>query len=172
MNQKTQELDMTLPAETLGSRLKALRGEKSREEFASYFGIHAQTLRKYEIDQRTPGADFLKDVCERLTISPAWLLMGEGEMKPQCPDQSQDDQPASDAPSRTVGDISLMDHITEELKEMRSECTTLRFENKSLRKENNELLKENKTMVDLLSDWLREITEVRASIPNQKQLRQ
>lgn len=58
-----------------------MRGDKSRRFFAEELGTKESTLRNYEQGSTQPTADFLVDVCKKLRISPAWLLVGEGPME-------------------------------------------------------------------------------------------
>jgi transcriptional regulator with XRE-family HTH domain len=64
----------------IGKRIQTVRGDVSREDFAAVLGIHAQTLGRYERGERLPDSDFVKAVCEKYGVNPAWLLLGEGEM--------------------------------------------------------------------------------------------
>ena len=62
----------------LGERLKELRGEQSVAEFCRQFGIHRNTLPRYESGERTPDADFIAALCKHYSVNPSWLLLGEG----------------------------------------------------------------------------------------------
>ena len=67
---------------TLGERIIFIRGDLSREKFAPLSGVSKNTLIFYEKNERQPGADYLAKLLELYPgISPAWLLMGEGEMR-------------------------------------------------------------------------------------------
>lgn len=65
---------------TLGDRIMESRGDSSRDNFASRLNIHPQTLRKYEINERIPPADFILNLCETFFISYEWLITGRGSM--------------------------------------------------------------------------------------------
>lgn len=65
---------------TLGDRIMATRGNFSREQFAERLNIHPQTLRKYEINERVPSADFVALLCETHSVSYEWLMTGQGQM--------------------------------------------------------------------------------------------
>ncbi|MBI2354248.1 MAG: helix-turn-helix transcriptional regulator [Deltaproteobacteria bacterium] len=66
----------------LGERIKLIRGATSRDKFAPLTGISKNTLVNYETGDRTPSADYLAKILELFPdISPAWLLIGEGDMK-------------------------------------------------------------------------------------------
>ncbi len=64
--------------ESLGQRIRALRGRKSRDAFARELGIHKNTLARYETSQRLPDAAFLKRLCDHGGVTPEWLLAGNG----------------------------------------------------------------------------------------------
>lgn len=63
----------------LGERIKELRGDMSVVEFCRQFGIHRNTLPRYESGERTPDAEFITALIEHYGVDPSWLLMGEGE---------------------------------------------------------------------------------------------
>lgn len=67
---------------TIGDRIKAIRANLSRDKFAPQTGISKTALVNYETGERTPPSDYLVKLLELFPkISPAWLLMGEGEME-------------------------------------------------------------------------------------------
>lgn len=57
-------------------RLKKLRGERTREEFAALVGISARSLVNYESGARVPKADVIKLICTATKVSSDWLLFG------------------------------------------------------------------------------------------------
>lgn len=63
---------------TFGERIRKVRAERSLAEFAAGFGIHKNTLSRYERDEGVPDADFLARLCRAYRINPAWILTGEG----------------------------------------------------------------------------------------------
>ncbi|KAB2888880.1 MAG: helix-turn-helix transcriptional regulator [Desulfobulbaceae bacterium] len=65
---------------TLAERLRSLRGDTSTADFCRRFGIHRNTLPRYESGERTPDADFLEAICRAYNVNPSWLLLGEGPM--------------------------------------------------------------------------------------------
>lgn len=65
-------------SETLGQRLRSLRGRQSRDAFAAELGIHKNTLARYESDERWPDADFLRRVCHYSGVASDWMLNGGG----------------------------------------------------------------------------------------------
>jgi transcriptional regulator with XRE-family HTH domain len=67
---------------TLGNRIKAIRGNISREKFAPQTSISKTTLVNYESDIRDPGAGYLYKLLELYPdVNPTWLLTGEGNME-------------------------------------------------------------------------------------------
>jgi transcriptional regulator with XRE-family HTH domain len=64
--------------ETLGHRLRQLRGTISQDEFASRLGVHKETVGKYERDKILPGSDVLTTLRQEWRADINWLLTGEG----------------------------------------------------------------------------------------------
>jgi SOS-response transcriptional repressor LexA len=64
----------------LGGRIRAVRGDLSQQEFADRLGTSAQTIGRYERDERSPDAAFVRALMDRFGIDPRWLVTGEGEM--------------------------------------------------------------------------------------------
>lgn len=61
--------------DSLGQRLRRARRRKflTIEELAEQAGIHANTLRAYELDRLNPSLYKLCDLCDILGISLDWL---------------------------------------------------------------------------------------------------
>lgn len=66
----------TMGRATIGERIRQIRGERSREEFALKIGIHKNTLANYEQGRRSPDSLFLVTLCRLEKVDPAWLLDG------------------------------------------------------------------------------------------------
>jgi len=66
------------PAETVGSRIRWLRGTLSQDEFATRIGVHKNALGKYERDENIPGGDVLTRFYEVLDVNITWLLTNVG----------------------------------------------------------------------------------------------
>ena len=64
----------------LGERIRHIRGKKSQAEFGKIIGISQSSVGVYENESRLPDSKVLTSICNAFAISPAWLLMGEGEM--------------------------------------------------------------------------------------------
>jgi len=66
----------------LGSRLRQIRGARSRQVFGAQLGVHRNTVERYEKGGRPPDAGYLRQVIER---NPEWrfewLLTGQAPQK-------------------------------------------------------------------------------------------
>lgn len=62
----------------ISERLKDVRGNVSQTEFAQIFGLHRNTLVKYETGTQLPTTDFITQLCNKYNISSDWLLFGVG----------------------------------------------------------------------------------------------
>lgn len=60
----------------LGRRLLAIRGQRSRSEFATLLGVHENTLGGYERGSRQPDWDFLVKLTEKAGVNLNWLVTG------------------------------------------------------------------------------------------------
>jgi transcriptional regulator with XRE-family HTH domain len=65
--------------ETLGDRIKQVRGKLGQKEFADLLGIGRSTLIRYENNERMPDADFFIRMHTILHVESSWLLIGEGK---------------------------------------------------------------------------------------------
>lgn len=65
--------------DTVGSRMRQLRGESSQDDFATQLGVHKETIGKYERDKILPGSDVLTRLRQEWRVDINWLLTGEGE---------------------------------------------------------------------------------------------
>ncbi len=66
------------PDQGFGQRIRKVRGGKSLTEFALGFGVHKNTLARYEKGEGVPDAAFLAKLCRIYRISPTWILTGRG----------------------------------------------------------------------------------------------
>ncbi len=67
---------------TLGDRIKYIRGGVSQEVFAGGLGISKGALGFYERNENQPNAAFIVELCSQYKILPEWLLFGTGPVKP------------------------------------------------------------------------------------------
>lgn len=60
---------------TFGKRLAEFRAMKdwTLEQLADLTGVAAQTLNRYELEQRVPKVDAANDIAEKIKVSPLWL---------------------------------------------------------------------------------------------------
>lgn len=63
--------------ETVGGRIRKVRGSLSQAEFSSRLAVHEQTVGKYERDKRLPDAEFLSRLREEFGTDINWLLTGQ-----------------------------------------------------------------------------------------------
>lgn len=66
----------------LGSRLAEVRAKRTREEFASFLGLHENSIGNYERGNRQPDHDFFRLLNEREGTDLNWLITGEGSGEP------------------------------------------------------------------------------------------
>lgn len=79
-----------MPLQSLGHRLRLIRGNRSQDELAAVLGVHKNTIGKYERGERQPESEVLARMRLELGVDINWLLTGEGK-----PDQ----RTSADAPS-------------------------------------------------------------------------
>ena len=123
-------------------RLRIIRGNVSRAEFAKLLDVHPNTLGRYERGQTEPDFTFARSICTKFGVEPGWLLFGTGPMaSAQAAPQAYPDGTAP----RGCGQAPAP-HRAEPLKD---EFWTLLRENRELRQENSEL---NKALRGLLAE--------------------
>lgn len=66
---------------TLGERIKRVRGDATQAAFATRLGISKAALGGYERDENLPGVDVISKICKICNISPAWLVLGNGDLR-------------------------------------------------------------------------------------------
>lgn len=125
--------------ETLGDRIKIIRGETSQTQFSSSLGITQTKLSRYERNTTPPEIDFLVRLSRRYAVSLDWLLLGNG-----CTESSR----PSDG-----GDANIQSELAAE----RAERRELTAENRKLYREKEALYKEREAL-------FREIGELREKI--------
>ena len=62
---------------TIGERIRELRGRRSQSTYAAEIGISKSSLRNYETNTTRPDADFLAVICGLEGVTADWLLFGE-----------------------------------------------------------------------------------------------
>jgi phage repressor protein C with HTH and peptisase S24 domain len=64
--------------ETIGDRIREVRGRMSRDSFADLFGLKKGSIQRYELHGAAPPGDFITSLCESYKLNANWLLFGEG----------------------------------------------------------------------------------------------
>ena len=74
---------------TLGERIReARKGKYTQEELAHELGVHGNTLRRWELGERSPDAQIIPLLAQKLNVSVSDLLEGddsEGVIKKTAP---------------------------------------------------------------------------------------
>ncbi len=68
--------------DTLGKRIRALRGKETQEAYAARVGISKGSIGGYELDKNSPSADVILKICAVDDISFEWLLTGKVSKEP------------------------------------------------------------------------------------------
>ena len=66
---------------TLGERIKLLRGDTTQAVFAASLGIPQMTLSNYETGKSEPKFSLINTICTTFSVSADWLLFGRGPMR-------------------------------------------------------------------------------------------
>ncbi|MDD2967764.1 MAG: helix-turn-helix transcriptional regulator [Desulfovibrionaceae bacterium] len=123
---------------TIAERFLILRGKGKQGDFAKELGINPNTLRNYENGRVFPNQEILERICVKFSVSPEWLLLGQGSMRPN--DQSE-------APCATSADVQHTETIEQNTcprcAELKKELSEEREERRELARENRQLWKEN-----------------------------
>ena len=69
---------------SLGERLRSVRGETSGSKFAQLFEERATNIYRYEKNVRKPKAAFLEQVSKMFGVSVEWLLFGDDYKNDGC----------------------------------------------------------------------------------------
>lgn len=124
------EVDLNTP-QTLGQRIRMLRGSTSQAEFSIPLGISQNTLSRYEKDLRTPDAVFIDKLCKLHKISADWLMTGQEPMQTNAGSQPE---PHASFPSA--------ESPCERCLKLEKRLEILEDERRELSAENRQLLKE------------------------------
>lgn len=67
---------------SIGEKLQVVQRHLglTQKQLAEKTGVHFKSLNNYLKGRTTPDAKFLERLCRELNLSPAWVLLGEGEM--------------------------------------------------------------------------------------------
>ncbi|GEM_PF-3753380 len=67
-------------SETIGQRLRKLRGKMTQEEFAKILHLHKNTIGNYERGERELEVGVIKALQDAFWLNANWLLTGQGKM--------------------------------------------------------------------------------------------
>lgn len=136
---------------SVGDRLKCIRGTTSQNAFAAQFGIHRNTLVRWESGERLPDFDFLVSLVNNFGIAPEWMLTGKGDMhasecSPSAPPDSEKTSDTSEVlklkKNQTTENIDIRKNKTSdtsEILESQQEINALNRELRDLLRENGDL---------------------------------
>ncbi len=112
-------------AETIGGRLRRVRGEMSQIEFALRLDADKNTVGRYERGERTPDGDFLLRLRLEFDTNIDWLLTGENPSGLWTVDKGGSRQPFVPAPvippASAVLDEELLSDVLSELERFLAE---------------------------------------------------
>lgn len=105
-----------IPAnETVGDRLRKVRGTMSQEAFAQLLTIGRTTLIRYEKGERSPDADLIAKLLVIFKVDALWLLTGKREPTPALPFSGQID-PYPQSPFIQAPAIDPTDQVEQRLR--------------------------------------------------------
>ncbi len=70
-------LGVCMTLDSIGARVRNIRGLESRKSFAEKFGIGTATLQRYEDNERTPDVEFLVKIQRYAEVTLDYLVNGE-----------------------------------------------------------------------------------------------
>ena len=62
--------------------MKQIRGKLTQEQISTKIDIPVVTYGRYERGEVKPDIEFIEKVCRTFNVSPTWLILGEGPMRP------------------------------------------------------------------------------------------
>ncbi len=127
---------------TLGKRIAAIRGNESRDDFASKYDVHRNTLAKWEGDTAIPSSSILHKMEKDACVPTGWLLNGFTPTQNICPPLNEEPAPI---PEEQKPPISAATETGEAL-ELHREMRELEKEMRSLLKENADLRVSNERL--------------------------
>lgn len=130
-----EEFFGTAGCDTIGKRIRMLRGAKTQKEFSRLVDIHKSTLGRYERDECSPPADEIRKICETLSVSAEWFLFGDRDGSARSTAQDAEEIGETDA-------CSACQILKELLQKERDECRAKELEIRKLLTENAMLRRE------------------------------
>nr|DAM32074.1 MAG TPA: helix-turn-helix domain protein [Caudoviricetes sp.] len=127
---------------TLADRLRKLRGAMSRKAFALKYGIHEQSLIRYEKGVRIPDNDIIRRIAEGEEVSFDWLRSG---IDPECDESPsrQNDRRVGHSDGAAPG--QLVENFRNEIKKMTDMSVVVELQQQLLNalREQNQIIQEN-----------------------------
>lgn len=138
---------------TIADRFLQVRGKIKQGEFAKALGINPNTLRNYENGRVLPNQEILERICTQFSVSPRWLLLGEGAMIESGEGAKIDFLVGQVDTSRLTPQKQEWDlsHVLAKLEKTEGQRDDLIEENRQLHRENASLLRENGTLREKLA---------------------
>lgn len=129
---------------TLGERLRSVRGGRSCNKFAELYGVHANSLRRYEkgIRAKVPH-DFLERVISGEKLNPNWLFSGDGSM------YATEENVLADNASNTERENpqeTMVTILREQIAVLKQNVELAKLAVDALRQENDTLREQNETL--------------------------
>lgn len=128
--------------DTLGERLRFLRGECSQSDFSAKLCIPQTTLSRYERNKSQPDLEFIRQLCDTLAVSVEWFITGRGPARRE--ESASKPEPVADTPCPQCRRMEA------ELQEERRERRALNDENRRLWQKTELLWKENSELRERL----------------------
>lgn len=78
-------------SQTIGERIRAVRGTQGVGEFADALGVNRKTVTRWEANEALPDGASLLTLLDRFGVDPKWLLTGSGDM-PSAPALTREEE--------------------------------------------------------------------------------
>lgn len=127
---------------TLGDRLKQLRGNTRQADLAAALGMAQTTLSNYETGRNEPSIEVLRTFVSHFSVNLRWLMFGEGPIREGEDAEPKSAEPLSSGQAITQPREESFAKLERELELEREERRELAAENRRLYREKEELLKE------------------------------
>ncbi len=64
---------------TFGDRIRFIRGKLRQDELANLLGVHRNTVRRWESNERIPKGEIIIQLYELFNVNLIWLISDKGE---------------------------------------------------------------------------------------------
>jgi transcriptional regulator with XRE-family HTH domain len=139
-------------SQTIGHRIKQVRGELSQKAFGLRIGLSQTAVTALENDQSEPRLGTFNSIVEAFGVNPEWLRTGQGQLKGSAAPVAATTV-ATAAPPQLTSAAATVDHATElilreqlhdtmmdQVRELKADKDRLLHEVDELRAENRLLL--------------------------------